>query len=197
MSLSCSCFTGSRPQDIQSAISIHLTPCLEESNAGQDADTYRGTLNSECRYYAGGHHSSARAAADFVLAYEGSNAGRPRDVLRRLQCAGDRPGAAGSGAAVEIEFDANRLHEISRLPWPIDRGIVFRLACRTDRTGARTGVGNRAIRTDESRLSFAWSYESLLTFRAIQGLGLGGEVPIAAVYINEIIKAKGRGRIVP
>lgn len=43
---------------------------------------------------------------------------------------------------------------------------------------------------------FAWDYQSLLVFRTIQGFGLGGEVPIAAVYISEIVKAKGRGRFV-
>jgi MFS transporter, putative metabolite:H+ symporter len=43
---------------------------------------------------------------------------------------------------------------------------------------------------------FAWDYTSLLSFRTIQGFGLGGEVPIAAVYISEIVKAKGRGRFV-
>ena len=40
----------------------------------------------------------------------------------------------------------------------------------------------------------AWSYESLAAFRFLQGLGLGGEVPIAATYINELAKAHGRGR---
>lgn len=40
----------------------------------------------------------------------------------------------------------------------------------------------------------AWSYESLSAFRFFQGLGLGGEVPIAATYINELAKARGRGR---
>jgi MFS transporter, putative metabolite:H+ symporter len=44
--------------------------------------------------------------------------------------------------------------------------------------------------------ALAWDYQSLLVFRAIQGLGLGGEVPIAAVYISEIARAKGRGRFV-
>ena len=43
---------------------------------------------------------------------------------------------------------------------------------------------------------FAWDYHSLLLFRTIQGLGLGGQVPIAAVYISEIAKAPGRGRFV-
>jgi MFS transporter, putative metabolite:H+ symporter len=44
--------------------------------------------------------------------------------------------------------------------------------------------------------AFAWDYQSLLAFRTLQGLGLGGEVPIAAVYISEITRAKGRGRFV-
>jgi len=44
--------------------------------------------------------------------------------------------------------------------------------------------------------ALAWDYQSLLAFRAIQGLGLGGEVPIAAVYISEIARARGRGRFV-
>ncbi len=44
--------------------------------------------------------------------------------------------------------------------------------------------------------AFAWDYQSLLVIRAIQGVGLGGEVPIAAVYISEIARAKGRGRFV-
>jgi putative MFS transporter len=30
--------------------------------------------------------------------------------------------------------------------------------------------------------------------RLVQGIGVGGEMPVAAVYINELSKAKGRGR---
>lgn len=44
--------------------------------------------------------------------------------------------------------------------------------------------------------AFSWNYNSLLIFRTIQGFGLGGEVPIAAVYISELTKAQGRGRFV-
>jgi MFS transporter, putative metabolite:H+ symporter len=40
----------------------------------------------------------------------------------------------------------------------------------------------------------ASNYHSLLLFRGIQGFGLGGEVPIAAVYISEITRAKTRGQ---
>ncbi len=42
----------------------------------------------------------------------------------------------------------------------------------------------------------SWNYLSLIVFRVIQGIGLGGEVPVAASYINEITRAKGRGRFV-
>jgi putative MFS transporter len=42
--------------------------------------------------------------------------------------------------------------------------------------------------------AMSWNIPSLLLFRTIQGIGLGGEVPVAAAYINEISRAKGRGR---
>jgi putative MFS transporter len=41
--------------------------------------------------------------------------------------------------------------------------------------------------------AFAWDFQSLFWLRVIQGLGLGGEVPIAATYINEFAKAERRG----
>jgi len=41
--------------------------------------------------------------------------------------------------------------------------------------------------------ALSWNVPSLLAFRTIQGIGLGGEVPVAAAYINEISRAKGRG----
>jgi putative MFS transporter len=42
--------------------------------------------------------------------------------------------------------------------------------------------------------AFAWNYASLFVCRTIQGIGIGGEVPIAAAYINELSRARGRGR---
>ena len=42
--------------------------------------------------------------------------------------------------------------------------------------------------------AFAWDYNSLLAIRFLQGLGLGGEIPIMATYINEFAKAERRGR---
>lgn len=44
--------------------------------------------------------------------------------------------------------------------------------------------------------AFSWNYLSFFVFRTIQGFGLGGEVPVAATYMNEIAVARFRGRIV-
>lgn len=38
------------------------------------------------------------------------------------------------------------------------------------------------------------SFAALLVCRFVQGIGVGGEMPVAAVYINELSKARGRGR---
>jgi MFS transporter, putative metabolite:H+ symporter len=40
----------------------------------------------------------------------------------------------------------------------------------------------------------AWSFNTLLVCRFIQGIGVGGEMPVAATYISELSKARGRGR---
>jgi len=42
--------------------------------------------------------------------------------------------------------------------------------------------------------AFAHSFMALLIYRIVQGVGVGGEVPVAATYINELSRAKGRGR---
>jgi putative MFS transporter len=42
--------------------------------------------------------------------------------------------------------------------------------------------------------AFAWSFPALLVCRFIQGIGVGGEMPVAAAYISELSKARGRGR---
>ena len=41
---------------------------------------------------------------------------------------------------------------------------------------------------------FAWSGMSMMAFRFLQGVGTGGEVPVASAYINEFIGAEKRGR---
>ena len=42
--------------------------------------------------------------------------------------------------------------------------------------------------------AFAGNFATLITLRLIQGVGVGGEMPVAAAYINELSKAHGRGR---
>jgi MFS transporter, putative metabolite:H+ symporter len=41
---------------------------------------------------------------------------------------------------------------------------------------------------------FSWNATSLIAFRFVQGIGTGGEVPVASAYINEFAAAKRRGR---
>jgi putative MFS transporter len=41
---------------------------------------------------------------------------------------------------------------------------------------------------------FAWDYSSLVAMRFVQGIGLGGEIPIMATYIGEFASSKSRGR---
>src|SRR5262249_39791123 len=40
----------------------------------------------------------------------------------------------------------------------------------------------------------ARDFPALLAFRFVQGIGVGGEMPVAAAYISELSKARGRGR---
>jgi putative MFS transporter len=42
--------------------------------------------------------------------------------------------------------------------------------------------------------AFTGSFAALLTCRLIQGIGVGGEMPVAATYVSELSQARGRGR---
>lgn len=42
--------------------------------------------------------------------------------------------------------------------------------------------------------AFAGNFNALFLCRFVQGIGVGGEVPVAAAYINELSNAHGRGR---
>ena len=66
---------------------------------------------------------------------------------------------------------AERLGRIHSIAWATALMSVMSLAC------AATG-----------------SFSSLLALRLVQGIGVGGEMPVAAVYISELSKALGRGR---
>ena len=42
--------------------------------------------------------------------------------------------------------------------------------------------------------ALAGNFDALLVCRMVQGIGVGGEMPVAATYINELSRAQGRGR---
>src|SRR5437879_3945826 len=42
--------------------------------------------------------------------------------------------------------------------------------------------------------AIAGSFPALLAYRVVQGIGIGGEMPVAAAYISELSKARGRGK---
>jgi MFS transporter, putative metabolite:H+ symporter len=42
--------------------------------------------------------------------------------------------------------------------------------------------------------AFAWDFNSLLVLRTLQGIGIGGEVPVAITYIAELSRTERRGR---
>ena len=42
--------------------------------------------------------------------------------------------------------------------------------------------------------AFAWDFQSLLWFRILAGIGLGGEVPVAAAMLTEIVQGDRRGK---
>ena len=44
--------------------------------------------------------------------------------------------------------------------------------------------------------AFAWNFESLLVLRFLVGVGLGGELPVAAALVSEFAPAAQRGRLV-
>ncbi|MFE7951231.1 MFS transporter [Streptomyces sp. NPDC057426] len=54
---------------------------------------------------------------------------------------------------------------------------------------AVTGLASLAV-------AFSGSIETFSLFRLVQGLGIGGVVPVAATYINEIARSDKRGRFV-
>ncbi|MBO1360231.1 MFS transporter [Acetobacter sacchari] len=41
---------------------------------------------------------------------------------------------------------------------------------------------------------FSWDASSMMLFRFLQGIGTGGEVPVASAYVNELSTSKNRGR---
>lgn len=74
--------------------------------------------------------------------------------------------------------------------------LVFpQIADRYGRVRAVT-ISTAIIGVGSIACGFTQNYELFLLIRFIQGVGIGGELPVAATYINEIARAHGRGRFV-
>ena len=59
----------------------------------------------------------------------------------------------------------------------------------------RSAAGATALMSVMSvACALAGNFPALVVLRLIQGIGVGGEMPVAAVYINELSKAHGRGK---
>jgi len=59
----------------------------------------------------------------------------------------------------------------------------------------RSAAGATAVMSVMSvACALAGNLPALLVLRLMQGIGVGGEMPVAAVYINELSKARGRGK---
>src|SRR5581483_4925224 len=57
---------------------------------------------------------------------------------------------------------------------------------------ATAGIAIMAVMTLACAL--AGNFPALIACRFIQGIGIGGEMPVAATYISELSRAHGRGR---
>jgi MFS transporter, putative metabolite:H+ symporter len=57
---------------------------------------------------------------------------------------------------------------------------------------ATAGIAIMALMT--LACAIAGSFSVLLACRFVQGIGIGGEMPVAAAYISELSRARGRGR---
>ena len=115
----------------------------------------------------------------------------------------------GSFDALLIGFIAPVLAKLWHLQ-PLQIGILFSLGYVGQFIGA-LGIGRLAdtrgrrgaLRAALLMLSLfslacaaAPNFEVLLVLRFLQGIALGGEVPVAATYVNEVSPVKSRGRLV-
>ena len=79
-------------------------------------------------------------------------------------------------------------------------GLVstFLLGWFAERFGRKTTIviATAAFSVASLLCAFAWNFTSLFVLRGLQGLGGGGEVPVAVAYISEVSRAKGRGRFI-
>jgi MFS transporter, putative metabolite:H+ symporter len=92
----------------------------------------------------------------------------------------------------------------AEISWLISAGFLGQLVGAVAGGAVAERIGRRPVMITAvlwfGLFSFAcgWAsnHQSLLVLRLLQGLGLGAEVPVAATYISELARAKGRGRFV-
>jgi putative MFS transporter len=85
------------------------------------------------------------------------------------------------------------LISISNLGQALGALIFGRLAERIGRVpAAQITIGLYAVMS--LACAFTSNYPELVTCRFFEGLGLGGEIPVASTYISEILRADRRGR---
>jgi len=90
----------------------------------------------------------------------------------------------------------------SQIGWLISVGYLGQFAgalffgALAERYGrVRSAAGATALMSVMTLVCAATgSFPALLAARLVQGIGVGGEMPVAAVYINELSRAHGRGR---
>ena len=74
-------------------------------------------------------------------------------------------------------------------------GALFFGALAEKHGRVRSAAGATALMSVMSLACIlAGSFPALLVLRFVQGIGVGGEMPVAAVYVNELSRAHGRGR---
>ena len=142
------------------------------------------------------HRGTARTPSDLLVAGQGAHHRWRRHLLRCLRRIGDRIDPAGHRAALETDPAANRADDLGRLPRAIARRAVVRLDRRALRPNDGDDLVDRAVRDHEPRLRAGLGLQLPSGVPHHPGDRLGGEVPVAAVFISELAKAQGRGRFV-
>ena len=95
-----------------------------------------------------------------------------------------------------ISSGADRLAHRGRLSRAVRRRADLRRRSPSAIGRVRSAAGATALMSVMSLALRAWPAASRRCWRCrlVQGIGVGGEMPVAAVYINELSKAQGRGR---
>ena len=120
---------------------------------------------------------------------------RRRDLLRRLHRHRHRLRDAGPGARVGARSAADRHDPVDGLSRPALRRRASSAGLPSASGGCRVLLFTILLFVSmDIACLFAGGAASMMLFRFVQGIGTGGEVPVASAYINEYIGSKGRGR---